>query len=83
MNYEIAYTAKALADIAALPEKIRKQVEKKIAGLRSWGGDVKKLEGNTNRYRLRSGDFRILFEIRKGVLVIVILEVLDRKEAYD
>lgn len=83
MDYAIAYTPQAVKDLAALPEKIREQIKKKIAGLRAWGGDIKKLEGNSNIYRLRSGDYRILFTLENGTVTILILRILNRKEAYD
>jgi mRNA-degrading endonuclease RelE of RelBE toxin-antitoxin system len=48
----------------------------------SGNGDVKKLVGDTlGRYRLRVGDWRILFRLEKASL-IRIWSVENRKDAY-
>jgi mRNA interferase RelE/StbE len=43
----------------------------------------KKLKGQRGDYwRVRVGDFRILYEVNQGELVVLVLRALDRKEAY-
>jgi len=44
-------------------------------------GDVKKLSGREAKYRLRVGQFRMLFTLEQDL--IFIYAVKDRKEAYD
>lgn len=44
-------------------------------------GDVKRLINFTPEYRLRVGDYRVLFELEGSH--IVIYRVLHRREAYD
>ena len=44
-------------------------------------GDVKKLKGGENEYRLRVGSHRVLFTLEKDL--IFVYAVRDRKEAYD
>jgi len=44
-------------------------------------GDVKRLTGRTQEYRLRVGSFRVLF-VLEGDLISV-YAVKDRKEAYE
>lgn len=43
-------------------------------------GDIKKLRGRRNDYRLRVGDFRVIFSISDSS--IIISDVLPRGEAY-
>ncbi len=43
-------------------------------------GDVKKLTAHSPRFRLRSGNFRVLFEVEGDE--IVIHTIRDRREAY-
>ena len=45
-------------------------------------GDVVKLAGSGNTYRLRVGDWRILFGLEEGGRLMVILRVLNRRDAY-
>jgi len=44
--------------------------------------DLKKLKGSDNSYRIRSGNYRILFEKRESEMVIILISVKHRKEAY-
>ena len=41
---------------------------------------VVKLHGSNHRYRMRNGDFRVLYEIRDEILVVVIVEVGNRRD---
>jgi mRNA interferase RelE/StbE len=41
-----------------------------------------KLAGPDDRYRVRQGDFRILYEIREVVKVIAVLKIGHRREIY-
>jgi mRNA interferase RelE/StbE len=45
-------------------------------------GDVRKLEAGQGRYRLRAGDFRIIFRFEDRGLVILVLDVRNRRDAY-
>ncbi|HLH57874.1 MAG TPA: type II toxin-antitoxin system RelE/ParE family toxin [Streptosporangiaceae bacterium] len=49
---------------------------------RSADADVKKLAGYDDRYRLRVGDYRIIYEVMDGQLVILIVGVGHRREIY-
>jgi len=44
---------------------------------------VKKLRGGGNRYRIREGKYRILYEVNKKNKTIVIYRIKLRKVAYD
>ncbi|OGQ05236.1 MAG: hypothetical protein A2W61_04245 [Deltaproteobacteria bacterium RIFCSPLOWO2_01_44_7] len=43
---------------------------------------VKRLKGADSLYRFRVGDYRIVYEIRSDVLVIVVIKVGHRKDVY-
>ena len=58
MNPTYSKQAKAFLDKQAAKQVTR--IKKAINALPA--GDIKKLTGYTNMYRLRVGDFRILFE---------------------
>ena len=45
-------------------------------------GDVKAMKGYTNRYRLRVGDCRVIYEIRNDTLVILVLAIGSRGDVY-
>lgn len=85
--YGFAYTDTALASLSDTAKKLRRQIINKIKTLatnpRPRG--CKKLNGvmdGTNPvYRLRQGDYRILYCVRDGP-VIVILDIGHRKDVY-
>ena len=41
-----------------------------------------KLVGHRNRWRVRAGDYRILYEIHDDVLTILVIRVAHRREVY-
>ncbi len=43
----------------------------------------KKLKGNNGYYRIRVGDYRIIYDIEDDILYIEILHMKHRKDAYD
>ena len=43
---------------------------------------VKKLKGYDNTYRVRVGDYRIIYEIKDRELIVLLLSVSHRKDAY-
>ena len=81
MKYKIELKPRALKDCRKIPKSqlihIFEQIETMSVGLK---GDVKRLTNFTPEYRLRVGDYRILFEIEEGQLTIY--RIRHRKEAY-
>ena len=73
--------AKALA---ALTRKNQKLVAERIGALaespRPPG--VEKLKGEADLYRIRSGDFRILYTIEDAILKVLVVTIGNRKEVY-
>ncbi len=58
-----------------------------ILTLRSLANDprpngVKKLKGYDNTYRVRVGDYRLIYEIKDRELIVLLLSVSHRKDAY-
>jgi mRNA interferase RelE/StbE len=81
MTYEPEFKPRALKDLKALPESAQRRVISKIEDLRNnLAGDVKRLTNFTPEYRLRVGDYRVLFEV-EGPRIIV-YRIIHRKDAY-
>lgn len=85
--YGFAYTESALSYLeSAVPSKIRKQIKHRIERLA--GNPIppgcKKLIGVTDGqysvYRVRQGDYRILYSVRP--VTILILDIDHRKDVY-
>lgn len=81
MKYEARLKPKAVKDLQKIPAKARRRVLEKIEAMQdSLQGDVKRLTNFTPEYRLRVGDYRVLFEIEQQV--ITIYRVKHRKNSY-
>jgi mRNA interferase RelE/StbE len=81
-RYQIEYGFAALNDLDSLTGRIRKQVLRKIERLKSGlHGDIKHLRRADVAYRLRTGDYRILFDVEGDS--IIIRRIGHRKNVYD
>ncbi|MEQ9824669.1 MAG: type II toxin-antitoxin system RelE/ParE family toxin [Puniceicoccaceae bacterium] len=81
MNYTSELKPKAIKDLRSIPLKERERILARVDLLEDGlQGDVIKLTNHTPEYRMRSGKYRVLFEIEEHK--IVIYRVLHRKEAY-
>jgi mRNA interferase RelE/StbE len=81
MIHTIEFKPTAIKDLRGFPRSQVDRILKKIATLRNGMiGDVKKLTSHTPEYRLRVGDYRILFEIEGDRMVIY--RIKHRKDAY-
>lgn len=87
--YGYAYTDAALKFLQTwVPDKIRGQIRKRVEGLASdpTPPGSKKLQGVTDGndpvYRVRQGDYRILYVVRNNPNQIVVLDIGHRKEIY-
>ena len=78
-----AWEPAARADLRRIEQKQAVQILHALSDFsKSGNGDLKKLVGDTlGRYRLRVGDWRILFRFEKANM-IRILSVENRKDAY-
>lgn len=76
---QIEYKKKAVKYINSLDKSIKQRIKKAIEKLPD--GDVRKLVGFENEYRLRVGDLRILFTKENDI--ITINAILSRGQAYN
>jgi mRNA interferase RelE/StbE len=81
LRYDIQFKPRAGRDIERLPSRIQAQVLARIEEMSNdLKGDVKRLTNFTPEYRLRVGDYRVLFEVEKET--IVIYRIRHRREVY-
>jgi len=81
-RYQIEYGSSALEALDRLPARERAQIIRKIERLeQGLHGNIKRLHVAEAAYRLRMGDYRILFDV--GGSVIIIRRIGNRKDVYD
>ena len=82
VHYTLAISEEAIAQLRSLPKEQRWRIGERLNRLQDGlSGDVKKLSSRESKYRLRVGDFRVLFTLAGGQ--ISVYTVKDRKEAYE
>lgn len=82
-KYKVEIKRSAVKEIENLPKRDLKAVIDKIASLsqdpRPHG--CKKLSGQ-EKYRVRLGDYRILYAIEDAILIVYVVKAGHRKDAY-
>ncbi len=81
MKFKVVFTETAGKDIRAIEPGTRIRILKAVKSLETapFSGAVKKLKGTKiPLYRLRAGDFRVIFRIEENT--IAVLFVTDRKD---
>ena len=82
--YTIVFARSARKDLEKLPSAITKQIVKRVEtlmrGARPPGAT--KLQGYKNLWRIRSGQFRVIYSIDDSAHVIDVSAVRNRKDAY-
>lgn len=83
-SYNVLLLPRVERDLSRLPEKEVRRVAACLDGLRTnpRPRQTIKLVGGSNQYRLRAGDYRVLYTINDKERRVVIYEVSQRKDAY-
>lgn len=79
-NYKINFTKKAEKFIKKQDTNTQKRIIKAILELPK--GDIKKLKGIDDIYRLRVVNFRVLFEKNDDEFIIIVIDVGNRGQIY-
>ncbi|OIP98598.1 hypothetical protein AUK40_01330 [Candidatus Wirthbacteria bacterium CG2_30_54_11] len=84
-TYRVEFAStKVTKDLDKIAPKQRQQIVSALETLREYPNvpGCRKLRGYRDIYRLRSGDYRIAFEVKQTRELIVILLIKHRKEIY-
>lgn len=80
-NYKLLITRSASKELVAVPAKDRGRIIAKIRGLEEnpRPSGAEKLSGD-DKYRLRLGDYRILYEIQDRQLIVTVVRIGNRRD---
>lgn len=83
-GWQIILTRQPQKILRKLPKDLLQRIDVQFAALikNPRPAGCKKLAGFDNLYRVRVGDWRISYAIEEGQLVILILEIAPRGNAY-
>jgi mRNA interferase RelE/StbE len=83
MPYEIRFKPSAAKELAKLPPDAQRRIAPKIDALAATPRPpgAEKLSGE-DAWRIRIGEYRIVYAIEDRVLVVLVLHVGNRREVY-
>lgn len=84
-NYRIEFAPPAERTFKKLARDLQERLGKAIDKLASnpLPNGVKKLSGEVNLFRVRVGDYRIIYQMKSSELIILVVRVGHRKDIYD
>jgi mRNA interferase RelE/StbE len=82
-SYSILFARSAARELERIPTKDRQRIVTKIGALAGEPRPVgaEKLSGD-DKYRIRQGDYRILYEIVDAELIVTVVRVGNHREVY-
>jgi mRNA interferase RelE/StbE len=84
MAYAIEFVPSARGALKKLPREVQLRLSRRIALLsddpRPTGSS--KLKGRENLWRIRVGDYRVVYEVRDRVLLVLVVRVAHRRDVY-
>jgi mRNA interferase RelE/StbE len=84
MAYAIQFKPAALRQLEKLHRDLQKRIAWKIQALRHepFPSGCKKLLGEPDTWRLRIGDYRVIYRVHRSVLLILVINIGHRRDVY-
>ena len=85
-TYTIEFVKSARKEFERLPIKVRAKTAEALHLLAqnpySELLKIKKMKGASDLYRIRLGDYRVLYELRTDRLIVIVIKIGHRSEVY-
>lgn len=84
MTYSIDFSKVARKQFKKLPLDVQVRIQNKIneLAIEPRPNGVKKLQAEENSYRIRVGDYRVIYDIFDNVLLVTVIRVKHRSQVY-
>jgi mRNA interferase RelE/StbE len=84
MSYHVVITATAAKERKRLESKVLQRLDSMLRNLSEtpWPRRAKKLSGSKKDWRLRVGDYRILYEVDTELEKVTVWRIAHRREVY-
>ena len=84
MQYSVEFRPAVLKSLKRLPKKDLRRIKKRIDEVAENLPDpvTTKMKGNNSFHKIRSGDYRVIYEIHDNRLVILVVKIGHRKDVY-
>ena len=85
MGYSLEFRPAALRELKKLPQGVSDQLRLIFETLQTnpRPPGCLKMKGNTGFWRVRSGNYRVIYDIQESKLVVLIIDVGHRKDIYN
>ena len=85
MTYRVEFTTAAARQVRKLPRPARDRILDAIADLRrdARPHGSKKLIGEQTAWRVRVGDYRVIYDVFDDELIVTVVRAAHRREVYD
>jgi len=82
--YTIQFKPLVLRQLEKLPRDMQRRILTKIDALRDhpFPAGCKKMEAVADAWRVRTGDYRVVYQVHRGVLLVLVLTIGHRKDVY-
>ena len=82
MRFRIEFTPRAAKEFAALTKGLQRQIARRVDALAEdpTPEGSRLIDPKRKRYRIRSGDYRVLHEVRRAVLIVLVVRVGHRRD---
>lgn len=85
MTYRVEFISAAAREIRKLPRRPRERVLEAVGELaqepRPHG--ARKLVGERTAWRIRVGEYRVIYDVADAVLTVTVVRAAHRREVYD
>lgn len=84
MTYSLEFRPSVLKSLSRFPKRDLVRLKKKMEGLVNNlpSAKITKMKGDNPFHKVRSGNYRIIYEIHENKLVILVVKVGHRKDVY-
>ena len=84
--YQVEFVRSAEKEFLRLPKKVRERFAEalKLLAISPFSEllKIKKLKGTEDAFRIRIGDYRMIYQVREEVLIVLVIKVGHRREIY-
>ena len=83
MKHQVILPKSVQKELDRLPDDVARRIMLRLTGLETdpRPADVKKLKGR-DAWRIRIGDYRVIYEIHDRILQVIVITVGHRREVY-
>lgn len=81
-RYRIEFAPSAARSFKKLSPDVRRRLAPRGLAAQPRSTDAQKLQGMENLYRIRAGDYRVVYQINDRVLMVLVVKIAHHGDVY-